>query len=48
MLQRSIIVMVGHGNVQVDMVLEKELRVLHPDRQASGKKTEPLNLGLSI
>ena len=29
--------MVGkHGGMQADMVLEKELRVLHPDLQAAG------------
>ena len=33
---RSIIIMVGHGGIQADMVLEKELRVLHPDPQAAG------------
>ena len=33
-----------HGSVQADMVLEKELRVLHLDRQAAGTKSEPLGL----
>jgi hypothetical protein len=27
--------MAGHGGVQADMVLEKELRVLHLDSQAA-------------
>jgi hypothetical protein len=27
-----------HGSLKVDMVLEKKLRVLHPDLQAAGKK----------
>ena len=26
-----------HGSVQVNMVLERELRVLHPDLQAANK-----------
>jgi hypothetical protein len=29
-----------HGSMQVDMVLEKELRVLCPDWQAAGRKSE--------
>ena len=33
-----------HGSVQADMVLEKELRVLHLDLQAAGTKSEPLGL----
>ena len=28
------------GRVQVDMVLGKELRVLHPDPQATGQKSD--------
>jgi hypothetical protein len=28
----------NHGSVQVDMVLEKELRVLHLDLQATGRE----------
>jgi hypothetical protein len=27
-----------HGNVQADMVLERQLRVLHPDQQAAGRE----------
>jgi hypothetical protein len=27
-----------HGSTQVDMVLEKELRVSHPDPQAAGRE----------
>lgn len=33
---QPIIVMVGHGSIQADKVLE--LRVLHLDRQATGSK----------
>ena len=29
-----------HGSMQVDMVLGKELRVLHPDPQATGQKSD--------
>ena len=32
----SIIIMVGHGRKQTDMVLEKELRVLHLDPKGTG------------
>ena len=32
-----------HGSLQVDMVLEKELRVLHLDPKAAGE-SEPLDL----
>ena len=28
--------------MQADLVLEKELRVLHPDPQAAGRDSEPL------
>ena len=31
-----IIIMVEHGNTQADMVLEKKLRVLHLEMQATG------------
>ena len=30
--------MVGHGSMQADMVLEKELRVLYLDPQATGSE----------
>ena len=30
--------MVGHGDMQVDMVLEKELSVLHLDPQVTGSE----------
>ena len=33
-----IIIMVGHGCVQADMVPKKELKVLHLDLQATGSK----------
>ena len=33
---QSITIMVEHGNMQAHMVLEKELRVLHLDPQATG------------
>ena len=32
------------GNIQADMVLEKELRVPHLDQQAAGRDSEPLGL----
>ena len=32
------------GDVQADMVLEKELRVQHQDHQAVGRESEPLVL----
>ena len=35
---QSIIIMVGHGSVQADMVLEKELGVLHLDQQETGSE----------
>ena len=36
-----------HGSMQVDTVLERELRVLHLDRQAAGKENDN-GPGLSI
>jgi len=36
-----------NGGTQADMVLEKELRVLHPDRQAA-EKEDNTGQGLSI
>ena len=33
-----------HGSIQADMVLEKELRVLHPDLQTAGRETVTLGL----
>ena len=35
---RFIIIVVGHGSVQADMVLEKELRVIYLDTQATGSE----------
>ena len=32
----SIIIMAGHSSVQADMVLQKDLRVLHLDPQRAG------------
>ena len=32
------------GGMQADMVLEKELRVLHPDLQTAGRETVTLGL----
>ena len=37
-----------HGSMQADMVLEKELRVLHLDLQAAEGNCEPLDLDLSF
>ena len=34
----SFIITVGHGGVQADMVLKKELRILHLDPQATGSE----------
>ena len=31
-----------HGSMQVDMVLERKLRVLHLDLQTAGRDSEPL------
>ena len=36
----------NHGTMQADMLLEKELRVLHLDRQAAGRESKPLGLAL--
>ena len=36
-----------HGSMQADMVLEKELRVLHLDPQAAGRESDT-GPGLSI
>ena len=33
-----------HGSVQADMVLEKELRVLHLDQQTTERDSKPLGL----
>ena len=33
--------MMGHGGMQADTVLEKELRVLHLDMQATGSELRP-------
>ena len=33
---QSVIIMAGHGSMQADMVLEKELRVLRFDPQGAG------------
>ena len=32
----SIIIMVGHGSIQVERMLEKEMKKLHLDLQATG------------
>ena len=40
----SIVIIGGkHGNMQADMVLEKELRVLHLDQQATGRRQRDLD-----
>ena len=39
---QSIIIMVGHGGMQADMVLEKELRVLFFDLQENRTLTVTL------
>ena len=38
----------GHGRKQADMVLEKELRVLHLDQQGAGRDNVASRPGLSI
>ena len=37
-----------HGSMQADMVLEKELRVLHLDPQAAGRVTQGLTQAFEI
>ena len=44
---QSIIIMAGHGGMQADMVLEKDLRVLHLDPQATGSKLSVSTLGIA-
>jgi hypothetical protein len=36
--------MAGHGSVRANMVLEKELKVLHLDTRAAGEDCETLGL----
>ena len=35
---QSITIVVRHGNIQANMVLEKQLRILHFDPQATGSE----------
>jgi hypothetical protein len=34
----------NHGTMQTDMLLEKELRVLHLDLKTTGRASEPMSL----
>ena len=44
---QSIIMTEGHGSVQADVVLEKELRVLHLYWQATGSKLTRCSLNIA-